>query len=165
MRPESRELCLRCWEVSSQASTVSAGRESSYTRLRTESAVSVVPRKASCPELRSATPNELGLAREGLRWYQATRHTFASQWVMNGGSIEKLKEILGHYAVVITERYAHLRPHLFTARDLATIDVSLSASDASPGALAPENGHEMGTVEPVPFRIRLKSRRKTGAAL
>ncbi len=49
---------------------------------------------------------ELGLGREGLRWYQATRRTFAS--------------------VVITERYAHLRPDLFTARDLATIDVSLS---------------------------------------
>ena len=104
--------------------------------------------------------DELGLAREGLRWYQATRHTFASQWVMNGGSIEKLKEILGHYSVVITERYAHLRPDLFTARDLATIDVSLSASDASPSAIKPENGHEMATSEPVPFRIPLKSRRK-----
>ena len=31
-----------------------------------------------------------------LTWYQATRHTFASQWVLNGGSIEKLKEIMGH---------------------------------------------------------------------
>lgn len=104
--------------------------------------------------------DELGLARDGLRWYQATRHTFASQWVMNGGSIEKLKEILGHYSVVITERYAHLRPDLFTARDLATIDVSLSAGDASVGALALENGHEMATTEAAPFRIPLKSRRK-----
>jgi hypothetical protein len=70
---------------------------------------------------------------------------------MNGGSIEKLKEILGHYSVVITERYAHLRPDLFTARDLAAIDVSVSASDVSASALAPENGHEMATVEPAPF--------------
>ena len=37
----------------------------------------------------------LGLARPGLGWYEATRHTFASQWVMAGGSIEKLKENLG----------------------------------------------------------------------
>jgi hypothetical protein len=42
---------------------------------------------------------------------------FASQWVMNGGSIEKLKTLLGHYSVVMTERYAHLRPELFTAHD------------------------------------------------
>jgi integrase len=46
-------------------------------------------------------------------WYQATRHTFASHWVMAGRSIEELKEILGHYSVVMTERYAHLRPDLF----------------------------------------------------
>jgi hypothetical protein len=36
---------------------------------------------------------QLGLARPGLGWYQATRHTFASQWVMAGGSIEKLNGI------------------------------------------------------------------------
>jgi len=33
-----------------------------------------------------------------------------SQWVLNGGSIEKLKEILGHDSVVMTERYTHLGP-------------------------------------------------------
>ena len=42
-----------------------------------------------------ATLARLGLARTGLGWYEATRHTFASQWVLNGGAIEKLKEILG----------------------------------------------------------------------
>lgn len=68
---------------------------------------------------------ELGLSRPGLGWYEATRHTFASQWVMAGGSIEKLKEILGHYSVVMTERYAHLRPDLFPASDLGLIALSL----------------------------------------
>lgn len=72
----------------------------------------------------------LGLARPGLGWYEATRHTFASQWVMAGGSIEKLKEILGHYSVVMTERYAHLKPELFTARDLGTIALDLSPGRA-----------------------------------
>jgi len=67
--------------------------------------------------------DELGLPR--ITWYQATRHTFASHWVMAGGSIEKLKEILGHYSVVMTERYAHLTPELFTAKDLQTISVPL----------------------------------------
>lgn len=45
---------------------------------------------------------ELKLEQPGLGWYEATRHTFASQWVMSGGSIEKLKEMLGHYSVVMT---------------------------------------------------------------
>jgi integrase len=30
-----------------------------------------------------------------MTWYQATRHTFASHWVMQGGAIEKLREVLG----------------------------------------------------------------------
>jgi integrase len=77
--------------------------------------------------LRSAL-KKLGLARPGLGWYEATRHTFASRWVIAGGSIEKLKEILGHYSVVVTERYAHLRPDLFPASDLGTLALSLMPS-------------------------------------
>lgn len=74
-----------------------------------------------------ATLDKLGLARPGLGWYEATRHTFASQWVLAGGSIEKLSKVLGHYSVVLTERYVHLRPDLFATRDLATIPLDLRA--------------------------------------
>lgn len=78
-----------------------------------------------------AALEKLGLSRPGLGWYEATRHTFASHWVMAGGSIEKLKEFLGHYSVVVTERYAHLKPDLFPASDLGTIalDMSLGPRD------------------------------------
>lgn len=48
-----------------------------------------------------------------LTFYQATRHTFASHWVLAGGSLEQLREILGHRSITTTERYAHLRPELF----------------------------------------------------
>lgn len=75
------------------------------------------------------------LQREGLGWYECTRHTFASQWVMAGGSIEKLKEILGHYSVTMTERYAHLKPELFMERDLGTISVDLSPAAGEVTAL------------------------------
>ncbi|MCA9668102.1 MAG: tyrosine-type recombinase/integrase [Myxococcales bacterium] len=65
-------------------------------------------------------------AGESLTWYRATRHTFASHWVMDGGSIEKLCEILGHCSVVVTERYAHLRPDAFGAADYAKACVDLT---------------------------------------
>jgi integrase len=61
-----------------------------------------------------------------VTWYQATRHTFASQWVLAGNSIEKLREIMGHSTVQVTERYAHLKPELFGAADRAAIKVSLA---------------------------------------
>ena len=45
--------------------------------------------------------------------YQCTRHTFASQWVMNGGSMEELAKILGHSSTSTTQHYAHLAPDFF----------------------------------------------------
>ncbi len=41
------------------------------------------------------------------------RHTFASHFMMNGGNILTLQEILGHSAVTVTMRYAHLSPDHF----------------------------------------------------
>ena len=36
------------------------------------------------------------------------RHTFASHFVMRGGSLEDLQETLGHKTMAMTLRYAHL---------------------------------------------------------
>ncbi|PSL12660.1 site-specific recombinase XerD [Marinobacterium halophilum] len=38
------------------------------------------------------------------------RHSFASHFMMNGGNILTLQKILGHSAVTVTMRYAHLSP-------------------------------------------------------
>src|SRR5437899_5742239 len=38
------------------------------------------------------------------------RHTFASQFVMAGGDLYILKEILGHKSITMSQRYAHLSP-------------------------------------------------------
>jgi integrase len=63
-----------------------------------------------------------------LTWYQATRHTFASQFVLGGGSIEKLSKLMGHASVTTTERYAHLRTDLFREQDFDVVAVDLSTS-------------------------------------
>lgn len=45
------------------------------------------------------------------------RHTFASWFVINGGSLLDLQKILGHSTITMTMRYAHLAPgHLHSAR-------------------------------------------------
>jgi len=56
---------------------------------------------------------------ETITVYEATRHTFAAQWVLGGESIEKLREILGHASVTTTDRYAHLRTACFGSRTYA----------------------------------------------
>ncbi|HXJ22222.1 MAG TPA: site-specific integrase [Polyangia bacterium] len=63
---------------------------------------------------------------ETMTVYSATRHTFAAQWVLGGGSIEKLREVLGHASVTTTERCAHLRTDLFRESDLRAGAVDLS---------------------------------------
>lgn len=96
-----------------------------------------------------------------LSWYQATRHTFASQFVLGGGTIERLKMILGHESVTTTERYSHLSPSHFGARELSAIAVDLSAAGAKvlPGAFRTPIGSEMAAE---PFASRGEKSAKTG---
>jgi integrase len=53
-----------------------------------------------------------GKDRPYIRFHDL-RHTFASHWVMGGGSIFKLQKVLGHKSVQMTMRYAHLAPDAF----------------------------------------------------
>lgn len=51
------------------------------------------------------------------------RHSFASHFIMKGGNIVVLKEILGHSAIETTMRYAHLSPeHLKDAIKLNPLE-------------------------------------------
>ena len=36
------------------------------------------------------------------------RHTFAKQWIINGGSVVTLSKILGHSNIGITDRYINM---------------------------------------------------------
>ena len=38
------------------------------------------------------------------------RHTFASHFMMAGGNILSLRDLLGHHDIKVTQKYAHLAP-------------------------------------------------------
>jgi integrase len=51
------------------------------------------------------------------------RHTYSSHFVMNGGSIYDLKDLLGHANSKTTERYSHLSPeHQAKHKNRVTFD-------------------------------------------
>ena len=67
------------------------------------------------------------------------RHTFASRFIMAGGSVTTLKEILGHKSLTMTLRYAHLSPE-HTAASVSIIDkmyVPAEEGKGQPGAPNP----------------------------
>ena len=51
---------------------------------------------------------EAGLEIRGIH---ELRHTFASHFMMNGGSLWDLKTLLGHSTIDLTERYSHFSPN------------------------------------------------------
>lgn len=121
-------------------------------RLRSQGEGRVVPAMRTDGEFLDGHTIRKHLARAladlnlpAMTWYQATRHTFASQWVLAGNSLEKLREIMRHSTVQVTERYAHLRPELFTADDRATIKVSLAPGPASAAKMAAAAGITVGS--------------------
>ncbi len=60
------------------------------------------------------------------------RHTFASQFVMNGGSIFDLQKILGHTDIKMTMRYSHFLPeHLQSAIGFMNMGVELDKDFSS----------------------------------
>ena len=47
--------------------------------------------------------------KAGVKWnWHQLRHTFASEWLEKGGSIETLSLMLGHSSVKVTERYGRI---------------------------------------------------------
>ena len=60
--------------------------------------------------IRTAWETAVEQAKLDDRHFHDCRHHFASWFVMRGGSLQALKEILGHATLAMTMRYAHLAP-------------------------------------------------------
>ena len=60
--------------------------------------------------IRTAFENAVAEAKLDNFHFHDLRHHFASWFVMRGGSLQALKEILGHADLKMTLRYAHLAP-------------------------------------------------------
>jgi integrase len=80
-----------------------------------------------------------------LTLYDCGRATFASQWVLGGGSMEKLAKILGHASVTTTEAsYSRMRPEMVRPAELSALDVDLSRPGAAVLEMAAHRGVMVG---------------------
>ncbi|EEI9680847.1 tyrosine-type recombinase/integrase [Salmonella enterica] len=67
---------------------------------------------------------------EGQRTH-VLRHSFASHFMMNGGNILVLQQILGHSTILMTMRYAHFAPdHLEAAITLNPVDRLINSQNS-----------------------------------
>ena len=90
--------------------------------------------------------------------FHGCRHHFASWFMMRGGQLEALREILGHKDIKMTLRYAHLSPgHLRTEIEKTAAAVPPPDQDDKPAANGTKTEHG-ARIEPTPLRNRLKSR-------
>lgn len=89
------------------------------------------------------------LERAGIRkvTMHVFRHTFASQFMMNGGSPYDLQKILGHTKFEMTQKYAHLSPqHLRKAVDVVRFSASGNLSVSPYSALAEKDAKRISIV-------------------
>lgn len=56
---------------------------------------------------------------ENLTWHQAGRHTCGSRMALEGVSLQRIAQVLGHSQATISERYSHLLPESARASIMA----------------------------------------------
>jgi site-specific recombinase XerD len=67
------------------------------------------------------------------------RHTFASHFMMSGGSILTLQKLLGHSSLDVTLIYAHLAPD-FMASEVSKLDFNVPVAGVTPITTASGSG-------------------------
>ena len=61
--------------------------------------------KSTCYHMLYEYNKRRGVETTGIHRY---RHTFAKQWILNGGNVVSLSQLLGHASLEITQNYIHL---------------------------------------------------------
>ena len=61
--------------------------------------------KSTCYHMLYEYNKRRGVNTTGIHRY---RHTFAKQWILNGGNVVSLSKILGHSSLQITQNYINL---------------------------------------------------------
>lgn len=61
--------------------------------------------KSTCYHMFYGYNKRRGITTTGIHRY---RHTFAKQWIVNGGNVVSLSQLLGHSSSEITQNYIHL---------------------------------------------------------
>jgi integrase/recombinase XerD len=61
--------------------------------------------KSTCYTMLYTYNKQRGIQKTGIHRY---RHTFAKQWILNGGNVVSLSKILGHSSLQITQNYINL---------------------------------------------------------
>ena len=61
--------------------------------------------KSTCYHILADYNKRRGVATTGIHRY---RHTFAKQWILNGGNVVSLSKLLGHSSLDITQNYINL---------------------------------------------------------
>jgi len=61
--------------------------------------------KSTCYTMLYEYNKRRGVDKTGIHRY---RHTFAKQWILNGGNVVSLSKLLGHSSLEITQNYIHL---------------------------------------------------------
>jgi len=61
--------------------------------------------KSTCYHMLYEYNKRRGVETTGIHRY---RHTFAKQWILNGGNVVSLSQLLGHSSLDITQNYIHL---------------------------------------------------------
>jgi integrase len=92
--------------------------------------------------IRTAFENAAETAKVEDFHFHDLRHTFASRYVMRGGSLPALQQILGHATLTMTMRYSHLSPkHLREEMAKTEKPSELPAAPASDRAQARAHEH------------------------
>jgi len=61
--------------------------------------------KSTCYHMLYEYNKRRGVKTTGIHRY---RHTFAKQWILSGGNVVSLSQLLGHSSLEITQNYIHL---------------------------------------------------------